>query len=138
VSAPAPRNRLGGFSLIECVVALILVGALLALLGPLLLFSASERATAEGAMVRDALLRGEASRLASLPFAQLDAEVGCQTRATPVRLPHTKCVAVAAISSFERRVVVRLTPTAGLVRADSVSFSRAIVTRNPFDTVTGP
>jgi prepilin-type N-terminal cleavage/methylation domain-containing protein len=129
--------RSGGFTLIESIVALVVVSAVLLILAPVLFHVANQRVEDEGVIEREALLRGEASRLSILPFANLDAEAGCTTVSVVNAardLAHTRCIGVTAVSSGERTVTVKITPANTRVAKDSVVFTRTKAKSNPFNT----
>lgn len=121
-----------GFTVVESLMAVMLVGAVLALMAPALFHAANERVTIDAATRREALLRGQVNRISSLPFANLDALAGCATVATPL-LPHQRCITVTAISTQERQLVVKITPTNTLVPRDSVVITRTDRKANPFN-----
>jgi prepilin-type N-terminal cleavage/methylation domain-containing protein len=126
-----------GFTLIECIVALVVVSSVLLLLAPVLFHVANQRVEDAGVIEREALLRSEASRLSILPFRMLDAQAGCTT-VSVVNVArdfgHTRCVSVTAVSSKERSITVKITPTNTVVAKDSVVFSRTKAGSNPFNT----
>jgi prepilin-type N-terminal cleavage/methylation domain-containing protein len=121
-----------GFSLIESVVALIVVGATLVVLAPVLFHVANQRVEDEGVTEREAALRSEANRLSLLTFTSLDAQAGCTNVSGD--LPHSRCVTITTVSAYERTVKVKITPTNTLVPKDSVVFTRTNVRSNPFNT----
>jgi hypothetical protein len=125
--------RSGGFTVVESLMALIMVSAVLMLMAPALFHVANERVTVDAATRREALLRGESNRIASLPFANLDAQAGCASVSTP-HLPHQRCITVTTLSVQERTLVVKITPTNTLVPRDSVVITRTDRKANPFNT----
>jgi hypothetical protein len=118
---------------VESIVALVLVSAVLLMLAPVLMHAAGQKVTQEGLLERDAILRGESNRIANLPFQALDAQEGCKTFQSG-KLPHSRCIDVAEVSSQEREVVIKVDPTTPLVPTDSVVMSRTNSRRNPFNT----
>lgn len=124
----------GGFTLVESLLALIMVSVVLMLMAPAIFHVANERVTVDAAGRREALLRGQFNRMASLPFANLDAQAGCTNVATPL-LPHQRCITVTSLSTVERRIQIKITPTSTLVPKDSVQLTRTDRRANPFNTL---
>ena len=123
----------GGFTLIESLMAMVLVAVTLLILGPVLFNAASQRVRDEGIVEREAVLRSEVNRLATLRFSSLDEQAGCSTVPGP-DFPHTRCVTVAAVSSRERTITVRVTPVSPLIPIDSLTIARTSSRGNPFNT----
>ena len=128
-----PTDGTEGFTLVESVVALMVVSATLLVLGPVLFHVANQRTKDEGVIERDALLRSEANRLSSLAFKSLDAQIGCTTD-SDADLPHTRCVGVTSVSFSERTVKIIVAPTSARVPRDSVVLTRTSARGNPFNT----
>jgi type II secretory pathway pseudopilin PulG len=125
-------NESGGFSLVESLVALVLVGTVMLLLAPALFHVANERVTVEAATEREAALEGESDRLSSFPFAELDSEAGCALLTDP--FPHTKCIVITPVNNQERQVKIRIVPLNSAVARDSVVMTRTNRRGNPFNT----
>jgi prepilin-type N-terminal cleavage/methylation domain-containing protein len=123
----------GGFTLIESLVAMVLISAVLMLLAPSLFHFANERVTVDGAVLREAALRGEFNRLASFPFDDLLDEVGCTT-ISDSELPHTRCVSVTELSEQEREITIDITPSSSWIPADTLVMTRTDLETNPFNT----
>lgn len=132
MSARVPTSR-GGFSIVECLVAMMLISAILLLLAPSLFHFANERVSVDAAQLRESFLRGQFNRLASLSFENLDAESGCTTVSDP-ELPHTRCVTVAVVSDQERLVTINITPTYSFIPPDTLVMTRTDLETNPFNT----
>jgi prepilin-type N-terminal cleavage/methylation domain-containing protein len=130
----AHRSRsVAGFTLIESLIAMILISAILALLAPSLFHVANERVSVDAALLRQSVLRGEFNRLASLTFADLDGEAGCTT-VSDTDLPHTRCITVTTLSERERSLKVQVTPSSSFIPSDSVVMMRTDREANPFNT----
>jgi prepilin-type N-terminal cleavage/methylation domain-containing protein len=123
----------GGFTLIESLVALVLVSAVLMLLAPPLFHVANERIRIEGESRREAVLRGESNRLASLPFEELDDQAGCTT-VTGSQFSHERCITVSQLSPREREIKIKVMPSNSLVVVDSVVMTRTDRAPNPVNT----
>jgi prepilin-type N-terminal cleavage/methylation domain-containing protein len=129
------ERRSGGFTLIESLVAIMVISAVLAVLGPVLFHVANQRARDEGTIERDAILRSESNRLSTLAFSALDAEAGCASVTSREKFPYSRCITVTAVSSRERTVRVAVDPANPMVPADSVVFTRVRMSSgNPFNT----
>ena len=129
------ERRSGGFTLIESLVAIMVVSAVLSVLGPVLFHVANQRARDEGTIERDAILRSESNRLSTLAFSALDAEAGCASVTNREKFPYSRCISVTAVSSSERTVSVAVDPVNPLVPADSVVITRVrMSSSNPFNT----
>jgi hypothetical protein len=125
-------NQSGGFSLVESLVALVLVSTVMLLLAPALFHVANERVSVEAATDREAALEGEADRLSSFPFTELDSEAGCALLTDP--FPHTRCIVITEVSSQERQVIIRIVPLNSAVARDSVVMTRTNRRANPLNT----
>lgn len=122
-----------GFSLVECLVAMVLVSVILMALAPVMFNAATRQVVDSGTVERDAILSGEAGRLTSLPFDALAAQEGCKTLPPQARYAHERCIAIGAPSNDVRRVVVTVTPDTPVVPADSVVVVRTRLKGNPFN-----
>jgi type II secretory pathway pseudopilin PulG len=125
-------KRSAGFSLIEGLVGLVMVGVVVLLLAPALLQVANDRVLVEAATDRETVLQGEADRLSSLPFVDLDAEAGCALFSDP--FAHTKCIVITQVSIQERELKVRVVPANTAVARDSIVLTRTNRRANPFNT----
>jgi hypothetical protein len=125
-------SRSGGFTLVETLVAMILVSTVMFLLAPALFHVANERVTVEAATHREAALEGESNRLSSLPFAELDAQSGCTLWSDP--FPHERCVVVNEVSKQEKQLLVTIVPLDAAVARDSLLMTRTDRRANPFNT----
>ena len=129
------QRESGGFTLIESLVAIMVIGAVLSVLGPILFHVANQRTRDEGTIERDAILRSESSRLTTLAFSALDAEAGCASLTARETFSYSRCITVTAVSSRERTVRVSIDPVNPMVPADSVVITRVRMSSgNPFNT----
>ena len=122
-SEPGLRAR-AGISLVEIVVAMVLMSAVLIPVAGLTALGANQSVRGAGTTYRQGILNQEVNRLTALPFATLPSMVGCTTVGAGV-FPHTRCVAVTNVSSTLRRVEVIVTPAQPGVRPDTARFDRA-------------
>lgn len=138
MSAPV-SSREGGFSLVEALVALVLVSVVVLALAPVMFTAASRQVVDSGSVERDAILLGEASRLSSLPVQALAAQAGCRTLPPQARYSHGLCITVQPMGGGQFRVSVAVSPDHDLVPADSVvMYRRAGGQGNPFNTGGSP
>jgi type II secretory pathway pseudopilin PulG len=128
------QSRSGGFTLIEGLVAIMVIAAVLTVLGPVMFHVANQRVRDAGTVERDAILRSESNRMSSLAFTDLDAEAGCASITARARFPYSRCITVTAVSSRERTVSIAVDPVNDLVPADSVVITRTRTSSNPFNT----
>ncbi|MDZ7781340.1 MAG: prepilin-type N-terminal cleavage/methylation domain-containing protein [Gemmatimonadota bacterium] len=139
MSAATPRGQ-AGFSLVEALVAIVLVSVVVLGLAPVMFDAASRQAVDSGGAERDAILLGEANRLSTLPVQALAGEAGCRTLPPQAHnYEHDLCVTVQPMGGAQVRVGVSVTPDADLVQADSVVlYRRAGGQGNPFNTGGSP
>ena len=106
-----------GFSLIEAMVSIALLGLTLAALAPVTMQVARLSTASTAATQRAAVLAGEVQRLEQVDFAALTAGTTCYNR-LGADFPHYKCVAVTDLNPTTKRLLVTVTPLGG--RPDSV------------------
>ncbi len=120
-----------GFSLVEVVVAVVILAVVFTGLVPVLLRGADQQRRAQADAVRQAGLLTEASRFQALPFDSLgnyaSASPWCQ-EVPGMRQNQQVCVTVVPVSTKEMRVEVVITPAEEDValglRADTLEFWR--------------
>ncbi|MGD8277528.1 MAG: prepilin-type N-terminal cleavage/methylation domain-containing protein [Gemmatimonadota bacterium] len=117
------RNR-AGVSLVELVVAITLLGVVLASVAGLSVESAQRAESLSGQSRRQAAVAEEINRLTALPFTQLTTGTNCQNYTDP-GFQHTRCVTVTFINTMNRRIQVIVTPNQPGLRPDTVIFVRA-------------
>ena len=135
MQSAAMRDKSGGFTLLESLVAMGLIAAVLSVLAPVLFQVAKLKARDVGTIERDAVLRGESNRLAMLTFAALDAQAGCTEVTDRARFHYSRCVTVTAVSAKERSILIAVHPANAEVPADSVTLTRtrtSLGSSNPF------
>ncbi len=125
-----------GFSLVEALVAMVLVSIVVLALAPVMFTAASRQAVDAGGTERDALLVGEVSRLSSLPVQALAAQAGCRTLPPQARnYEHDLCITVQPMGGGQVRVGVTVSPDTPVVPVDSLVFyRRAGGQGNPFNS----
>jgi prepilin-type N-terminal cleavage/methylation domain-containing protein len=122
----------GGFTLIEVLVAMVLLAIVLTMLAAFSLGTAAQLVNLSRGDVRQALTQREVNRLAALPYNELPAAAGCRT-VTVSSLPHTSCVTVTQATQ-NRSVRLIVTPQWSGSYADTVLLQRAAPAYNPFNT----
>ena len=114
----------GGFTLIETMVAMVILCLTAVTLAPLMLRSARTATSAAASVHENAVLSTEVGRLNALPFDSLPTGTTCVTVTTPP-LPHTRCTTVNNVSSKVHQVIVVITPSGNaLLKPDTVTFDR--------------
>lgn len=121
-----------GFTLIEVVVAMVLLAVVLTMLASFSMGTARQLVTLSRSDVRQAITLREVNRLAALPYDSLPAEAGCRT-VTVANLVHTSCVTITN-GTRNRTVQVIVTPQRAGTYADTVVLQRAAGAYNPLDT----
>ena len=99
-----------GFTLVEVLVALVLVSVCSVGLGRLM-FQAARTARVSGSMTyQTAAMSAEVARLDAVPFDSVGTGTTCITVSTPP-FPHTRCTTVNTLSSKVKQVIVVVTPS---------------------------
>jgi prepilin-type N-terminal cleavage/methylation domain-containing protein len=124
-----------GVSLVEVLVAIVLMGTVLTSLAGLTFTAARQSVRVAGSTYRQAVIQQEANRVAALPFASLTGLSGCRTVSSGT-FPHTVCITVTTVSAVRRQVQVVVTPSQPGVRPDTLRFERTNPpTSNPLSTL---
>lgn len=121
----------GGFTLVEIMISMVILGIMAVSLAPLMLRSSHTATSAAGGTYQTAAMSTEVARLNAMKFDLLAPGTTCVTvSAQP--LPYTQCTTVTAISATQRRVTVIITPSANAyVKPDTVTFDRTQALDNP-------
>lgn len=127
------QNRRDGFTLVEVVVAIAILGAVLVMLAGMTFATAQRSVDLQSAGARQALMLQEVNRLTALPLASLNAQAGCRTLGAAGD-SFESCVSVLTVSARTRRVTIVLTAGRPGVRPDTVQFTHTEPsTTNPFN-----
>lgn len=118
-----PRNR-QGVSLVELIVALTVLGIVLASVAGLSVQAAQRAETLSGQSRRQAAMADEINRLTALPVTKLATGTSCRTYNDP-GFQHTRCVTVNFINTMNRQLQIIVTPSQPGLRPDTVVFRRA-------------
>jgi prepilin-type N-terminal cleavage/methylation domain-containing protein len=132
--SPFPPSA-AGFSLVEIMVAMLILSLTALSLAPLMLRASRTGKAAEAMLYEQAVLSTEVGRLNALPFDQLSTGTTCLTTST-LPLPHTRCTTVTSVYSNVYSVMVVVTPSdSARLKPDSVTFNRTEAsTYNPLGT----
>jgi prepilin-type N-terminal cleavage/methylation domain-containing protein len=120
--SPFPSSA-AGFSLVEIMVAMVVLSLTALSLAPLMLRASRTGKSAEAMLYEQAVLSTEVGRLNALPFDVLSTGTTCQTIST-APLAHTRCTTVTSVSSTVYRVMVVVTPSGSGLKPDTVTFDR--------------
>ena len=125
-----PLRRTGGFTLIEVLIAIVILGGVGVGIAQLMFTSATRSTNAGAISYRAAALATEVSRVTALPAGALSN--GTTTRSITARpFPHT-VTTVAATASGIQTVTITITPTGPkAIAARSRTISRAASTSGP-------
>lgn len=113
-----------GFTLIEVVVAMVLLASVLVMLAGMTFATARRSVELNSAGLRQAVMLQEVNRLSAVSFEGLPAQAGCRNLIAAPSEPFTACVTVTDLSSMARSVRVVLTGRPGVL-PDTVGFTRA-------------
>jgi Tfp pilus assembly protein PilV len=112
-----------GVSLVEVLVAVILMGFVLTSLAGLTFTASRQTVAAAGSSYRLGVIQQETNRVAAIPFTDLPGLVGCSTVSTGT-FPHTRCTTITTISATRSQVQVIVTPAQPGVRPDTLTIER--------------
>jgi prepilin-type N-terminal cleavage/methylation domain-containing protein len=130
------RTRQGGFTLVEVLATTALFCLVVAVAGPLLLRMAGLSTNVTRSQERTAASVAQATRIAALPFQDLNAIAGCTTIAT-TSFPHIRCITLTDTLPELRRVRIIITPLDSATAApDTIVVYRVNLARaNPFNSL---
>jgi prepilin-type N-terminal cleavage/methylation domain-containing protein len=110
-----------GFSLMEVVVSIVLLGVILVALAGLTFQTAQRTVQLADASARQGVLLQEVNRISAIPYSMITAQAGCDSLFADNHR-FQRCVSVAQIGQT-RRVTIVLN-SGRLQRPDSVVFTR--------------
>lgn len=113
-----------GFSLVEVMISIVLLGIILVALAGMTFQTAQRSVQLSDASARQALLLQEVNRVSAVPIGAVGGMAGCDSVFSG---PHRfqRCVAVADVGRTRQVTITLRSPK--LARPDSVVFSRALV-----------
>lgn len=125
-------TRRSGFSLVEIVVAMMLLSVTLLALAALMTQVAAQSRTTEVVAQRNAALIQQVNYYTALSYTALDpALAGCEAVESEM-LPYERCVEITEVGTT-RTVKIRITPRNEAYRPDSAVFERTALPVNPFN-----
>jgi prepilin-type N-terminal cleavage/methylation domain-containing protein len=123
----------GGFSLIEIMVAMVILSMTALSLAPLMIRASRTARGADAMLYEQAVISTEVGRMNALPWAALSPGTACLTSAA-LPLPHTRCTTVTSVTAKQYRVTVVVTPSASTIKPDTLMFDRTYTsTYNPLN-----
>lgn len=121
-----------GFSLVEIVVAMMLLSVTLLALAALMTQVAAQGRTTEIVAQRNAALIQQVNYFTALSYDALDpALAGCEAVDSGM-MPYERCVEITQVGTT-RTVKIRVTPNNQAYRPDSAIFERTALPVNPFN-----
>jgi prepilin-type N-terminal cleavage/methylation domain-containing protein len=118
------RGPAGGFSLIEVLVAIVLLAIGLLGMAPLTMVVAKMSRQATALSQRAAAMSAEVARVGALAWAALPPGPAC-TRYATATFPHERCLTVVDLTPRTKRVTIVVTPDNWLaVASDTVVMDR--------------
>jgi prepilin-type N-terminal cleavage/methylation domain-containing protein len=123
MTRPHSLSSAAGFSLVEIMVAMLILSITALSLAPLMLRASRTGKSAEAMLYEQAVMSTEVGRLNALPFDALSTGTTCQTVSTSP-MAHTRCTTVTSVSSTVYRITVVVTPSGTGLKPDTVSFDR--------------
>ena len=132
VDAISSGARRSGFSLVEIVVAMMLLSVTLLALAALMTQVAQQGRASEVTAQRNAVLIQQVNYFTALSFDALDPALAGCTVVDDVPMPYERCVSITAGTSA-RTVKIKVTPTNSAYRPDSAMFERTAPPVNPFN-----
>ena len=115
----------GGFTLVELLVALVIMSFGAVVLGQLMFKGSRASRVRSNASYRTAALTQAVERLGAIPFDYVTVGSSCTTVSTGA-FPYSLCTTVTSISTVSRQVTVIVTPTG----ADALPPDTARLIRN--------
>ena len=126
---PQDRND-GGFSLVEVVVAMVLLSFIVMALGALTSVTAQKSIGLANGTGKQAFALQEINRMATIPYTAIDAQVGCDTVSTS-QLSYRRCISFTQQTRYkEVRIIVQPLRTG--------SFADTVTTRRVIEVVANP
>lgn len=127
------KQTQAGFSLVEIVVAMVLLSLVLLGVAQLTFILARGTATVAGGAARGGILAQQVNQFAAMPFDSLKGKAGTLTVNKPP-LPYVRTITVDSLSPKLRRVTIIVTPLNSAFKADTLVLQRTKPSANPFRT----
>ncbi len=120
-----------GLSLIEIMIAISLLGIVIASLGAMSVSVAHTSFAVNGSSFLNAELTRQINRLTALPFDSLPGDSG--SVAVPVTpFAYSRKMTLSDVTTTDKQLTLILTPTSTLVRPETAIFFRARPVASPF------
>ena len=130
--AVQPAARRDGLTLIEIVVAMMILSVVIVTLAGLTFQTARRVLTSQGIDQRQTVLQQQANMIAAVPYDSLGNFTGCTTVTSP--FPYSRCVTMTTPAANIRRMTVIVTPTMGSTWApDTIQIDKAKAPINPLN-----
>jgi prepilin-type N-terminal cleavage/methylation domain-containing protein len=127
------KQSQAGFTLIEIVVAMVLLSLVLLGVAQLTFILARGTATVAGGAARGGILAQQVNQFAAMPFDSLKGKAGTVTVNKPP-LPYTRTITVDSLSAKLRRVTIIVAPLNSAFKPDTLVIQRTKPSANPFRT----
>jgi prepilin-type N-terminal cleavage/methylation domain-containing protein len=127
------KQTQAGFTLVEIVVAMVLLSLVLLGVAQLTFILARGTATVAGGAARGGILAQQVNQFAAMPFDSLKGKAGTVTVNKPP-LPYTRTITVDSLSPKLRRVTIVVTPLNPVFKPDTLVIQRTKPSNNPFRT----
>jgi len=119
-----PRATRSGMSLIEIMIAMVMLGIVLVTIAKLSLSVAYAGRTNDLVSTRTAVLQQQAARLGAVPYATLQAMSTSADTITVGGTAYARAITLTTAPTYTTVKIV-LTPTSNIIARDSLSFTRA-------------
>lgn len=117
------RNR-DGVSLVELLVAMVMLGVLMTSVAGLTFEAARRSMVTTGESYRQAAMLEEVNRMTAMPYNNLTVGTTCRSVASGV-FPHSRCISTTSTGLYSKQLTIIVTPGQRGVRPDTVVFTRA-------------
>lgn len=119
------RGSRGGSSLVEVMVAVTLLGVVVAGTAGMTTYVGRRSALNAQLTARAAVLARESDRLLTMPYDSLPSNATCTADSLPA-FPHTRCITITEVAGGRgyRNVRLIVTPSQPTLRADTVMVQR--------------
>ncbi len=133
VDMMAVDHRREGFSLVEVVVAMVMLAVVVMSLGALTTVTAQRSIVLANSTGRQAFALQETNRMATIPYGSINALAGCDTLSTG-QLRYRRCISVTQAIRY-REITIIVTPLKIGTISDTIVFRRvAEAVSNPLFT----
>lgn len=115
-----------GFTLIEVVVAMVLLSTVLVMLAGMTFQTAQRSVDLHSTGSRQALMLQEVNRMSALDYDDVAGEVGCRTLDAGDDMQYSSCITTSVVGTNAVQVQVVMAPVrTSLIKPDTVRFVRS-------------